>query len=515
MIRTFLWLAALVTLLCSHLLMFAQYHPKRELRAAWIATVVNIDWPSEKTLSSLQQQHEYVKLLDTLKAVGMNAVIVQVRPAADAFYPSSYEPWSEYLTGLQGKSPAPYYNPLAFMIAEAKKRGLEFHAWFNPYRVSMNDQYFFASNHPAYRHPEWFVKYGGKWYFDPGHPEAQEFVLQSIMETVRHYDLDAVHFDDYFYPYRIANENFPDSCSYQAYGAAAYDSIDDWRRNNVNFFVRELSARMKVEKPHLKFGISPFGVWRNKDKDADGSETQAGQTNYDDLYADVVRWLREGWIDYVTPQLYWNIGFKVADYSVLLDWWSRHTFGKHLYIGQGIYRMGGKGWEDPHELNNQIGLNRTNSFVHGSMFFSAKIFLQNKNGVNQRMRDIYPYHALVPPMDWIDAVPPEAPVIEAASGSQGRGVEITWTNPATADAAYYVIYRFTKEDNVSLDDPEKIQAIIPRIPYAIQSWTDLHTRKRTPYTYIVTAVDRLHNESVGSKAFSVKTKGRKGALKVL
>jgi uncharacterized lipoprotein YddW (UPF0748 family) len=493
----------------------AQTYPKRELRAAWIATVVNIDWPSQKGLNSSQQQEEYVKLLDVLKDAGMNAVIVQVRPAADAFYPSSYEPWSEYLSGTQGESSVPYYNPLAFMIAEARQRGMEFHAWFNPYRVSMNDKFWFADNHPIYKHPEWFVKYGGKWYYDPGNHEAQEFVLQSIMEVVKHYDLDAVHFDDYFYPYRIANENFPDSCSYAAHGLSTYPNVDDWRRDNVNYFVKELSTRIKAEKPHVKFGISPFGVWRNKDKDPDGSDTQAGQTNYDDLYADVLKWLKEGWIDYVTPQLYWHIGFKAADYTVLLDWWSKHTYGKHLYIGQGAYRIGGKGWENPDELNNQIKLNRNYQRVNGSMFFSAKIFLQNKNNINDKMKEMYPHRALVPVMEWIDAAAPVQPLIENITGSQGKGVELKWKDSTATDASYYVIYRFNDGDAITLHDPAKIQATVPRNVYGIQQWTDHHTKKRKKYTYIITAVDRLHNESTASKPFPIKTRGKKGVLKKL
>jgi uncharacterized lipoprotein YddW (UPF0748 family) len=513
MTRLFIWFVIAVVVFSNEQLN-AQHQPKRELRAAWIATVVNIDWPSQKTLTSIQQQDEYVKLLDVLKDAGMNAVVVQVRPAADAFYPSSFEPWSEYLTGVQGQSPAPYYNPLTFMIEEARKRGMEFHAWFNPYRVSMNDQYRFASGHPAYKHPQWFLKYAGKWYYDPGSHEAQEFVLQSIMETVKHYDLDAVHFDDYFYPYRVAGEIFPDSCSYQAHGAA-YDSIDDWRRDNVNDFVKELAARIKSEKPHVKFGISPFGVWRNKDKDPDGSDTQAGQTNYDDLYADVIKWLREGWIDYVTPQLYWNIGFKVADYTVLLDWWSKHAYGKHLYIGQGVYRMGGKGWENPDELNNQIALNHNNPQVHGSMYFSAKIFLTNKDGINRKMKDLYPHPALIPAMDWIDAIPPQAPTIEGIRGSQGKGLEIKWKDTAPGDASYYVIYRFGKDESITLDNPAKIKAIVPRSPYTMQSWIDLATKKRTAYTYVVTAVDRLHNESTGSNDASIRTRGKRVRAKAL
>jgi uncharacterized lipoprotein YddW (UPF0748 family) len=493
----------------------AQTFPKRELRAAWIATVVNIDWPSRKGLSAQQQQEEYVKLLDLLKSVGMNAVIVQVRPSADAFYPSSYEPWSEYLSGEQGRSPEPYYNPLTFMIQQAKQRGLEFHAWFNPYRVSMKDTMNFVDTHPIHKHPEWFLKYGGKWYYDPGHPEAQEYVLQSILETVKHYDLDAVHFDDYFYPYRIANEAFPDSSSYASYGKEVYANVDDWRRNNVNFFVQELSSRIKREKPHVRFGISPFGVWRNKDKDPDGSETQAGQTNYDDLYADVLKWLKEGWIDYVTPQLYWHIGFKVADYTVLLDWWSKHSYGKHLYVGQAVYRVGGKGWENPDELLNQVNLNRNYTEVKGSMYFNSKTFIADKQGVNAKMNQMYRYPALIPSMSWIDAKPPAVPVLKNAGGSQGSGVHLSWFDSIDTDASYYVIYRFKKGNLISADNPANIAAIVQREPSAVQSWLDKTADKRSIYLYGITAVDRGHNESPLSPAITLKTRGKKGTVKVI
>lgn len=492
-----------------------QTHPKRELRAAWIATVVNIDWPSRKGLSAHEQQREYVELLDLLKSVGMNAVIVQVRPTADSFYPSSYEPWSEYLSGVQGKSPEPYYNPLAFMIHEAKKRGLEFHAWFNPYRVSMKDSAMFAASHPIHRHPEWFVTYGGKWYYDPGHPQAQEFVLRSILETVKHYDLDAVHFDDYFYPYRIANQEFPDSLTYNTYGKMAYPTVDDWRRNNVDYFVAQLAARIKNEKPHVKFGISPFGVWRNKDKDADGSDTQAGQTNYDDLYADVLKWLKEGWIDYVTPQLYWNIGFKVADYSVLLDWWSKHSYGRHVYIGQGIYRVGGKGWENPEELSNQIKLNRNYTEVKGSMYFNSKTFLENKLDVNSRVKQLYAYPSLIPAMSWIDAQPPAVPVLQEPSGSSGGGIRLSWPDTTDSDASYYVIYKFEKGNLVSANNPTNICAIVQREPASEQFWVDKTTRPRKQYTYCISAVDRGHNESALSKPLLLKTRGKRRSVKVV
>ncbi len=507
--------AALISLLILTLSLpaAAQQWPKRELRAAWIATVANIDWPSQKGLSVARQQQEFVTLLDTLKSIGMNAVIVQVRPVADAFYPSSYEPWSEYLSGTQGQPAQPYYNPLTFMIQEARRRGLEFHAWFNPYRASMKPDFIYAGNHPVRRHPEWFLEYGGKYYYDPGNPEAQEYVLQSIMETVKHYDLDAVHFDDYFYPYRIAKVEFPDSCSYESFGQAAYPNKDDWRRSNVDYFVKELSARIKAEKPFVKFGISPFGVWRNIDRDSLGSATRAGQTNYDDLYADVLKWLKEGWIDYVTPQLYWHIGFEVADYTVLADWWSQHAYGKHLYIGQAAYRIGAKGWEDPEELLNQVTLNRGHTGIQGSMYFSAKVFLQNKNGVNGGMRRIYPYKSLVPVMDWLPSKKPDAPTLESVTGTQRDGVTLQWHDSLSRATDYYVVYRFGKDEPVNLEDATRIVEVVPRTPYGMQTYTDLRVGTHAQYTYVVTGVSRLHHESVGSDPISIQVRGRKKSIR--
>ena len=480
--------------------------PKRELRAAWIATVVNIDWPTQKGMNAHDQRNEFVELLDLLKSMNMNAVVVQVRPVADALFPSSFEPWSEYLSGKQGSAPGPYYNPLAFMIKEARKRGLEFHAWFNPYRASMKEDFIHADNHPINKYPTWFVEYGKKKYYDPGHPEAREYVLNSIMEVVRHYDLDAVHFDDYFYPYRIANEEFPDDSTYAHHGKS-FQSKEEWRRHNVDAFVEELHKRIRKERPHMAFGISPFGVWRNKDKDPMGSDTKAGQTNYDDLYADVLKWLREGWIDYIAPQLYWHIGFAPADYKVLLDWWSKHTYGRHLYIGQGIYRLGQKGWEDKQEINNQVALNRAKDHVHGSIYFSTKVFVQNKDSIQQKMKTIYPHRALVPVMPWLDATPPGTPIWHQISGSQRQGVELKWQDPSAGDTHYYVIYRFEAKDEIDIHDPSKILATVPQSPYRIQSYTDTTTTKRTRYRYLVTALDRKHNESQVSAEKKVKTRG--------
>lgn len=376
----------------------------KEFRAAWIATVDNIDWPEKGSYSPAIQQADYLKMLDMHVRNGLNAVIVQVRPAADAFYPSQFEPWSEWLTGKQGRPPVPYYDPLQFMIAEAHKRGLEFHAWLNPYRAVFNIYKSVpAATHVTRVHPDWFLNYGDKKYFDPGNKSAQEFVVNVVRDLVQRYDMDAIHFDDYFYPYRIAGKEFPDQKTYNQYGAGL--SRDDWRRSNVDSIILHLSTAIKTQKPWVKFGISPFGVWRNSDKDSLGSNTKAGQTNYDDLYADIVLWLRNGWIDYVAPQLYWEFGHKAADFATLLDWWSKHSYGKHCYIGLGLYRAGSNAaWRDANQLPRMIQAIRNTPNVQGEIYFSSKSFVNNPNGWSDSLRlNYYNIPAAIPVMDWLPA----------------------------------------------------------------------------------------------------------------
>src|SRR5882757_315565 len=283
--------------------------PKYEFRAAWVTTVENIDWPSRKGLPADSQKLEFLRLLDMHQHNGMNALVVQVRPAADAFYPSPYEPWSEWLTGVQGKPPFPYYDPLQFMIEETHKRGMEFHAWCNPYRaVYAVGKSSVSPTHITRLHPEWFLNYGGTLYFDPGNKEVQQYVTRVIRDIVHRYDVDALHFDDYFYPYPVPGKDFPDDVSYTKYGNAM--DRGDWRRSNVDSIILHIGTMIKEEKKYCKFGISPFCVWRNNSKDPEGSQTQAGLTNYDDLYANILLWLKNGWIDYVAPQLYLEIGYK-------------------------------------------------------------------------------------------------------------------------------------------------------------------------------------------------------------
>jgi len=373
-----------------------------EFRGVWIASVDNIDWPPKGMISPDSQRTEFIRQLDMHKVNGMNAVIVQVRPAADAFYPSPFEPWSQWLTGIQGQPPSPYYDPLEFMIKETHKRGMEFHAWCNPYRADFKiGASSIASNHVTKIHPEWFLGYGDKKFFDPASKEVQKFVVKVVADIVHRYDVDAIHMDDYFYPYRIAGKEFPDDESYKR--SKSKLNKDDWRRSNVDTIMKMISIAIKKEKPWVQFGISPFSVWRNKDKDPRGSDSKAGQTNYDDLYADILLWLKQKWVDYVAPQLYLEIGHDKIDYVKMLDWWSKNSYGRNLYIGLGIYRSGSNtAWRNSNELPNQIKLLRQYSNVQGSIYFSSKSFNNNPNGWNDSLKNnYYKLPAEVPHMEWL------------------------------------------------------------------------------------------------------------------
>ena len=359
---------------------------KPELRAVWIATITNIDWPDRPTTDSYEQKKQFIKLLDMHQRNGMNAIVMQIRPATDAFYPSPFEPWSQWLTGTQGQAPVPYYDPLEFMITETHKRGMEFHAWMNPYRAVFN---IFTSSitatHITRLHPEWFLIYGDKKYFDPGNKEVQQYVASVVNDVVTRYAVDAIHFDDYFYPYPIAGKEFPDYGTYKKYGTNM--SKADWRRSNVDSIIRSLYMVIKKQNVKCQFGISPFGVWRNDDRDpVNGSKTR-GQSNYDDLYADILLWLKNGWVDYVAPQLYWEFGHKTVAYEVLVEWWSKHTYGKNCYIGLGIYRAGSNtAWRDKTLLPRQIEKLRATPNIQGMIFYSSKSFENNPNGWSDSLR---------------------------------------------------------------------------------------------------------------------------------
>ncbi|HOZ84761.1 MAG TPA: family 10 glycosylhydrolase [Niabella sp.] len=386
---------------------FLSAQTKNEFRGVWIATVMNIDWPPQKVGSDIQKA-DFIRQLDLHQTNGLNAVIVQVRPSGDAFYPSPYEPWSQWLTGTQGQAPSPFYDPMAFMIQEAHKRGMEFHAWLNPYRAEFTvGKSSIAAENMIRKHPDWFLTYGTTRYFNPANKQVQQFVIDVIKDIVRRYDIDAIHMDDYFYPYPIAGKTFPDDYAYQRSGSTLNKA--DWRRSNVDSMIRNINIAIKEIKPYVKFGISPFSVWRNLKDDTQGSDTKAGITNFDDLYADILLWMRKGWIDYVTPQLYREIYDPLIPFEKMVSWWAAHSFGRHVYIGHGIYRAtenNNANWRLRSQLPDQIKLTRQTPGIQGSVFYSSKSFKNNPNGWNDSLQNnYYRMPAKIPTMPWLPQRP--------------------------------------------------------------------------------------------------------------
>ncbi|MEU3979987.1 family 10 glycosylhydrolase [Streptomyces sp. NPDC026672] len=360
-----------------------------EMRGVWVATVGNRDWPSRPGLGAARQREELVAHLDRAVRDRLNTVILQVRPTADALWPSSYEPWSDVVTGTQGKAPG--WDPLGTAVTEAHARGLQLHAWFNPYRVADHaDPERLAAAHPARRHPDWVVRHGGGLYYNPGLPEVRAFVQDAVLDAVARYPVDAVHFDDYFYPYPVAGQTFDDDAAYARHGGAFADRAA-WRRDNVDRLVRETAARVARVRPGTQFGISPFGVWRNAATDARGSGTRAGVQTYDDLHADTRGWVRKGWIDYVVPQLYWHIGHTAADYAELVSWWAGVARGTatRLYIGEALYKAGAAGqpaaWQDPAELSRHLTRAAAHPEVRGHAYFAAREVAKDPAGAMARV----------------------------------------------------------------------------------------------------------------------------------
>ncbi|GHE42187.1 glycosyl hydrolase [Streptosporangium violaceochromogenes] len=461
--------------------------PKRQLRGVWIATVKNIDWPSRTGLPVARQRAEYIRLLDSAVKHRFNAVFVQVRPASDAFYRSSLEPWSQYLTGTAGKDPG--WDPLTFLVAEAHRRGLEFHAWFNPYRAAYDggvDR--LPDNHPARRNPGWIVRHEGKVYYNPGLPEVRDHVTAVVKDVVSRYDVDGVHFDDYFYPYPGSGARFDDAAAFKRYGNGATRA--DWRRGNVNKLIAQVHEAVHGTRPHVKFGVSPFGIWRNRSDDPTGSAT-SGMSAYDAIYADARHWIREGTVDYVMPQLYWPRGFKVADYDVLMPWWAKEVKGTgvHLYIGQGLYRVGATdtpAWTRPGELPSHLARNREHDEVRGDVYFSAKQLQTNPLGVlDLIVKNHYSRPALLPLMKELGGQAPAEPAdLKAEGGAVG------WKTSPGARA--YAVYRVAsgKAGKCATADAGNLIAVVPSADGDRQSFT-VPGRG----AYLVTALDRLHNES--------------------
>ncbi|RZK60663.1 MAG: glycoside hydrolase [Pedobacter sp.] len=488
----------------------AKIAPKREFRGVWVASVTNIDWPSKPGLTADQQKQELIGILEQHKKTGLNAVMLQIRPTADALYSKSRELWSHWLTGKQGLAPAPGYDPLEFAIKEAHFRGMELHAWFNPYRATMTAAQLVSPDHMVKKSPELFYTYGGQKLFDPGIPEVREYITQIILDVVKGYDIDGVHFDDYFYPYQIAGQRISDASTFSKY-PNGFTKINDWRRNNVDLLIKMVNDSVHHYKKYIKFGVSPFGIWRNYREDTLGSKTN-GLSNYEELYADSRKWVKEGWVDYINPQIYFTASRSAAPFGVLLDWWGNNTFGRHLYIGQAAYLVNtitkvDPTWRRLNEMPNQIRAMRQNNRVQGSVFFSSKSLSTNAKSLTDSLRnDFYKYPALPPQMPWLDDVMPNQPQALTADALPD-GVNLKWTKPVPAKdgetASGYVIYRFAEGEKINVLDPKNILQI------SFQDFTfylDNSVEKGKRYNYLVTALDRLKNESEPSGPVGVQAK---------
>lgn len=408
---------------------------QREFRGVWVATVANIDWPSANNLTVEKQKAEMIAILDRMQSLNLNALILQVRPNGDALYDSNIEPWSGWLTGTQGKAPSPMYDPLEFAIAESHKRNIELHTWFNPYRAKMpGERYPLAANHIASMFPQYAYQYGDLLWMDPGAQDVQDRAYNVIMDVVRRYDVDGIHIDDYFYPYPQEGVRFPDNATYAAYqNSGGTLGLADWRRKNVNDAIERIWNGIKAEKPHVKFGISPFGIYRpGKVKGI------VGLDQYDAIFADVKKWMDEGWLDYLAPQLYWRIDPPQQSYPVLLDWWvENNPMGRHIYAGNYLSQLEIGRWPLA-EFKNQVIASRKEGdrLSQGNIFFSMAMFSKNVRGVNEYFKkEIYPSPSLPPTMTWLDETPPQPPMNVRAEGDA-----ITWQSDDN-DIRSWTIYR--------------------------------------------------------------------------
>jgi len=482
-------------------LLFGQSPPKHEMRGAWIATVANIDWPGASNLSVETQQSQLINLLDQLKSAGINAVFFQVRSQCDAMYSSPLEPWSADLTGLQGRPPSPFYDPLEFIIAACRQRGLEVHAWFNPFRAVSNvgSLSSFAPNHIARTRPEWLLAQGSLRILDPGIPQVRNHVISVLLDVLRRYDVDGIHFDDYFYPYPAGSgSTFNDDATFAA-DPRGFTNRQDWRRDNINQFIQRTHDSIRAVKPWGKFGVSPFGIWRNQNSDPIGSATN-GLQSYSDIYADSRKWIQQQWVDYLTPQIYWSVGFSAANYSVLLPWWNALGGSRHIYSGMAAYKVNNGGtdgnWSQPTQIPNQIRLNRQQSQVRGQVFFSTTSLLSNPLGIRDSLReDLFRTPALLPPMPWKDDQPPP-PVVNLTAQISGNAVQLRWVAPPATDnpldhVRQFVVYRST-HGSIDRNDASNIVKITAN--EGETSFTDVGLAPGT-YYYTVTALDRFHNES--------------------
>ena len=480
-----------ILVLLALLLTVAAEAQKREMRGAWIQCVNG----QFQGLGKEKMQQTLTYQLDELQKDGVNTIIFQVRPECDALYESKLEPWSRFLTGKQGQAPSPYWDPLQWMIEQCHKRGMELHAWINPYRAKTKTTKQLSSNHIAVRKPMNCFSYDDLFILNPGIAENRDFICEVAKDIVSRYDVDGIHMDDYFYPYPVKGETIPDAEQFRQFNNGIKD-INDWRRYNVNLFIEQFYKTVHETKPWVKVGISPFGIYRNKKSSPIGSETN-GTQNYDDLYADILLWVNNGWLDYNVPQIYWEIGNKAADYETLIKWWSQHASGRPLIIGEDVERT--VKYSDPqnansHQLPAKMRLHRQLPAVKGTVLWYAKAAVDNVGNYGTALRNNYwRYPALQPSMPFIsDKAPKKVSKVKPIWTSDGY--VLFWTAPKGKnwqdEAVKYVVYRFAANEKVDINDPSKIVAVTAatycKLPY---------NDGKQKYTYVVSALNRLQNES--------------------
>jgi uncharacterized lipoprotein YddW (UPF0748 family) len=473
----------------------SQQHPQQEFRGVWIATVANLDWPASRTATPASQQADLRAKFDRLKGMGINAVFFQIRTENDALYNSPYEPWSYYLTGEEGRAPNPMWDPLQFAIELAQERGMELHAWFNPYRSVRNTTLFTRSpEHISVTKPDWILTFGTLKILNPGIPDVIDYTVKIVMDVVRRYDVDGVHFDDYFYPYSPNNITNQDAATYAEF-RGDFNNIADWRRDNVNRMIQAVHDSIKTVKPHVKFGISPFGIWR-----PGHPQGIVGTDAYATLYADAKAWIANETVDYLIPQLYWAFGGG-QDYAKLAPWWATETKNRHMYTGNAVYKMEGS-WNWPtREIGNQVRFNREGDNIRGQTYFRSRLLHNNLKGIADSMRtDWHRYPVLTPTMEWLDtSIPPgpgspEVVLTQETGGQQRKMAQLSWIKPeyerVGADTLLrYVIYRVNAAElpdaATVMANPANLVGITGQT-----SFTDFVEESSDPYFYFVTSVTR-------------------------
>ncbi len=471
-------------------------NPKREFRGAWLHVIGQTQWQNKTT----EQAKKYIDdQFQRLQDAGCNAVIFQVRPTADAMYKSDLEPWTAWLTGKRGKAPNPEWDPMEYAIRQAHNRGMEFHAWLNPYRVTSSAKEILPASHLSKKEPHRFVKFNGQTFFDPAYKENRDFICEVVRDIVRRYDVDAIHIDDYFYPYPANGKKFnADDASYRKFG----NGIDrnQWRRNNVDLLIEQLNGTIKGEKPWVRFGVSPFGIWRNKKSDPRGSES-SGLQNYDDLYADVLLWAKNGWIDYLAPQLYWTLDMKAAPSRSLAKWWNDNASDVDIYIGQDVNRT--MNTPDPknhdkNELATKVRISRELPNVQGNVWWHGYWVTSNMKGVADSLAMKHQSTIALPPAYGDKELRP-APVENIRLSNSDGKVFLSWTPPHSdsknqkeTDAVKFMVYQFFPGEKIDLEDSQAIISMTPLTRVLIGDDDDKSIRK---CTYVVTSVDRMNRES--------------------